>query len=124
MSKGKPYRTRVVDGYEILVGRSDDDNDYLTFKVAKGRDLWLHVGGGTPGSHVVVKNPSGKDVPREVLEAAAQLAAWYSKARGAPRGEVHWCKQADVSKPKGAPRGQVQIKRFKKIKVVPSNLED
>ena len=80
MSKGKPYRTRVVDGYEILVGRSDDDNDYLTFKVAKGRDLWLHVGGGTPGSHVVVKNPSGKDVPREVLEAAAQLAAWYSKA--------------------------------------------
>ena len=124
MSKGKPYRTRVVDGYEILVGRSDDDNNYLTFKVAKGRDLWLHVGGGTPGSHVVVKNPSGKDVPREVLEAAAQLAAWYSKARGAPRVEVHWCKQADVSKPKGAPRGQVQIKRFKKIKVVPSNLED
>ena len=101
-SKGRPYRTVVVDGYEVLVGRSDDDNDYLTFRVAEKRDLWLHAGGGTPGSHVVVRNPEGGEVPREVVEKAAQLAAWYSKARGAPRVEVHVCRVADVSKPKGA----------------------
>lgn len=122
-SKGRPYRTVVVDGYDVLVGRNDADNDYLTFRVAEKRDLWLHAGGGTPGSHVILKNPDGGDIPREVVEKAAQLAAWYSKARGAPRVEVHVCRAADVSKPKGAPRGQVLIKKFSRIKVTPSRLE-
>lgn len=123
-SKGRPYRTVDVDGWDVLVGRSDEDNDHLTFDVADRRtDWWLHVAGGTPGSHVVLRNPDGLDVPREVLEKAAQLAAWYSKARGAPRVEVHYCRAADVSKERGAPRGRVMIKRFKKVKVVPSRLE-
>ena len=122
-SKGRPYRTVVVDGYEVLVGRSDDDNDHLTFRVAEKRDLWLHAGGGTAGSHVVIKNPEGGEVPREVIEKAAQLAAWYSKARGAPRVEVHVCRVSDVSKPKGAPKGQVMIKKFARVKVAPSRLE-
>ncbi len=125
VSKGqpKPYRTVDIDGWEVLVGRSASDNDYLSLKVAKGRDTWLHVAGGTPGSHVVIRNETGGDPPREVLEQAAQLAAWYSKARGAPRVEVHYCKAADVSKERGAPAGQVRIKRFKKMKVTPSKLD-
>lgn len=118
-SKGRPYRTVEVDGYQVLIGRGDDDNDHLTFRVAAGRDLWLHVGGGTPGSHVVVRNPEGGDPPREVVDRAAQLAAWYSKARGASKVEVHVCRVADVSKPRGAPRGQVQIRKFRKVKVAP-----
>ncbi|MCA9608792.1 MAG: DUF814 domain-containing protein [Myxococcales bacterium] len=118
-SKGRPYRTVELDGWEILVGRSAEDNDHLTFGVAKGRDLWLHVAGGMPGSHVVIKNPDNVEVPREIVERAAQLAAWYSKARGAPRVEVHVCRAADVSKPKGMPAGKVMIKKFKKLKVVP-----
>ncbi len=77
-----------------------------------------------PGSHVVIKNPEGGEVPREVVERAAQLAAWYSKARGAPRVEVHVCRAADVSKPKGLPPGKVQIKKFKKLKVVPEGAGD
>lgn len=123
-SKGKPYRTVVVDGYEVLVGRSDQDNDHLTFRVADKRDLWLHAGKGTPGSHVVVRLPEGGEPPREVLEKAAQLAAWYSKARGAPRVEVHYCRVADISKGKGAPAGQVLLKRFKKLKVAPARLAE
>ena len=123
-SKGRPYRTIVVDGFEVLVGRGDTDNDYLTFDVADKRDLWLHIGGGTPGSHVIVRNPEGGPLPREVVEKAAQLAAWYSKARGAPRVVVHTCRVSDVSKPKDAPRGQVHIRRFNKLKVVPDKLED
>lgn len=121
-SKGKPYRTLTLDGWEVLIGRSAEDNDYLSLKVAKGRDLWLHVGGGTPGSHVVVRNETGGEPPREIVEKAAQLAAWYSKARGAPKVEVHYCRASQVSKEKGAPAGQVRIKDFKKIKVVPSRL--
>ncbi|MCB9596546.1 MAG: DUF814 domain-containing protein [Sandaracinaceae bacterium] len=121
-SKGKPYRTVEVDGWEVLVGRSAVDNDHLTFGVAKGKDLWLHVAGGSPGSHVVIKNPEGGDVPRDVVEKAAQLAAWYSKSRNAARVEVHVCRAADVSKPKGLPPGKVQIKRYTKVKVTPSTL--
>ena len=122
-SKGRPFRTVDIDGWEVLVGRGDADNDHLTFGVADKRDMWMHVGGGTPGSHVVIRNPDGVEVPREVLDKAAQLTAWYSKARGAPKVEVHVCRVADVSKPRGAPRGQVEIKRFKRIKVRPSRLE-
>jgi len=122
-SKGRPYRTVEIEGFEVLVGRAARDNDYLTFRVADKRDHWLHVGGGTPGSHVVIRNPDAVDIPRDVLEKAAQLAAWYSKARGAPRVEVHACRVSSVTKPKGSPPGQVQIKKFKKLKVVPSRLD-
>ncbi|APR88094.1 Fibronectin/fibrinogen-binding protein [Minicystis rosea] len=118
-SKGRPYRTVTVEGFDILVGRGDEDNDHLTFDVAEPHDLWLHVGGGTPGSHVIVKNPEKGEVPRGVIERAAQLAAWYSKARGAPRVEVHYCRASDVSKPRGAPKGLVELARFKSIKVKP-----
>ncbi len=118
-SKGRPYRTLVVAGFEVLVGRGDEDNDHLTFDVAEPRDLWLHVAGGTPGSHVVVRNPTGGEVPREVVERAAAAAAWYSKARAAPKVEVHYCKVADVSKPRGAPTGLVELARWKSVKVKP-----
>jgi predicted ribosome quality control (RQC) complex YloA/Tae2 family protein len=118
-SKGRPYRTLRVGDFEILVGRGDEDNDHLTFDVAEPRDLWLHVAGGTPGSHVVVRNPEGVEVPREVVERAAALAAWYSKARAASKVEVHYCRASDVSKPRGAPPGLVQLARWKSVKVKP-----
>ena len=119
-SKGRPYRTVDVEGYEVLIGRAAADNDYLTFHVAAKRDLWLHVGGGTPGSHVVVRNPDGGEVPDPVIEVAAAAAAWYSKARGSPRVEVHLCRVSDVSKPRGAPAGQVELSRWRRLRVRPS----
>lgn len=119
MGKGKGYRTFSVGGYEVLVGKGSRDNDALTFDVAAGPDVWLHVGGETPGSHVVVRNPGGAELPRDVLESAAALAAWYSKARGAPFAKVDWCRKSDVVKPRGAPAGLVELKRKKTIKVKP-----
>jgi predicted ribosome quality control (RQC) complex YloA/Tae2 family protein len=118
-SKGRPYRTVIVEGWEVLIGRGEEDNDHLTFDVAEPRDLWLHVAGGTPGSHVVVKNPDGGEVPKTVIEAAAAAAAWYSKARGAPKVEVHLCSARDVSKPRGAPAGLVELAKWKSIRVKP-----
>lgn len=120
MGNGKPYRTFVVGGFEILVGKGSRENDELTFDVAAPHDVWLHVGGETPGSHVVVRNPGKGEVPREIVEAAAGLAAWYSKARGAPFVKVDWCRRADVSKPRGAPAGMVELRRFKALKVKPA----
>jgi predicted ribosome quality control (RQC) complex YloA/Tae2 family protein len=119
-SKGRPYRTFVIEGYEVLVGRADEDNDWLTFEVALPHDLWLHVARGTPGSHVIVRNPDKGEVPREVIEPAAAIAAWYSKARGAPRVEVHVCRASDVRKPRGAPAGLVELARWKSVRVRPA----
>ncbi len=123
-SKGRAYRTVEVEGFEVFVGKAASDNDYLTFKVAKPQDLWLHVN-GVPGSHVVVRNPDKlPDIPKPVIERAAEFAAYYSKAREA-RGkvEVHVCWASDVRKVRGAPAGEVQLRRWDRVKVYPRALE-
>lgn len=105
-----------MDGCEILVGKSAADNDALTFRVARPNDLWLHAGGHA-GSHVVVRSMDDTEIPRHVVERAAQLAAYHSKARDA-RGKiaVHVCLAGDVRKRRGAPAGQVELKRYDTIK--------
>jgi len=117
-SKGKPYKTVRFEGYDILVGRGDRENDELTFEVAAPEDLWLHVAGGVAGSHVVVRNPDGQNpLPPTVVERAAVLAAWHSKARGRARVEVHLCRVADVRKRRGAPPGEVELARWERVRV-------
>ena len=111
------YQTFETEGYEILVGASARDNDRLTFKVADPQDLWLHVG-GMPGSHVVVRNPGGGEVPRTVVKRAAELAAFHSKARAAGgKVNVSVCRACDVRKPRGAKPGTVQLRRHEEVKV-------
>ena len=118
-SKGRGYRRLEVEGFEILVGKGDVENDELTFGVADPRDWWLHVAGHS-GSHVIVRNPDGLDaLPRPVLQRAAELAAWHSKGRGAGKLEVHVCRVADVSKPRGAPAGTVRLRRWMSLRVYP-----
>jgi predicted ribosome quality control (RQC) complex YloA/Tae2 family protein len=117
-SKGRGFRTESVDGFEVLVGKGDADNDRLTFGVGEPHDVWMHVA-GCPGSHVVIRNPDDvAELPRPVLEGAAALAAFHSKARGA-RGKVlvHVCRVADVSKPRGFARGEVRLRRFDSVRV-------
>lgn len=115
------YDTHHIDGWEVLVGQSAKDNDRLTFKVAAPQDVWLHVGGGTPGSHVVVRNPDGGEVPRAVVKEAAALAVRHSKAKNAGgKVDVHVCRACDVSKPRGAKAGSVQLRRYDSVKVYPA----
>ncbi len=124
-SKGKAYRTVEIGGFEVLVGKRARDNDELTFGVADPPDFWLHVADYS-GSHVVVRNPDDLPaLPREVLERAAQLAAYYSKAQNA-RGkiEVHVCRAADVRKPRGAPAGLVELKRWDSLRVYARGLQE
>jgi predicted ribosome quality control (RQC) complex YloA/Tae2 family protein len=106
------------DGFEILVGRAARDNDYLTFKVAKPNDLWLHAA-DYGGSHVVVRNATRKDVPHRTIIEAAQLAAQFSQARKDPKVDVHYTERKFVSKSKGAAPGLVRLTRFKNILVEP-----
>ena len=117
--KGRAVRNVELDGFEILIGKGDADNDHLTFKVASPLDIWLHVA-GVPGSHVVVRNPDRlAELPRAVLERAAELAAFHSKAKHGGKVEVHWCRVADVSKPRGAAPGKVMLRTFKSVRVYP-----
>jgi predicted ribosome quality control (RQC) complex YloA/Tae2 family protein len=96
----------------------------LTLKIAKGDDFWFHVA-GYGGSHVVLKNPEKLVTPpRPSLLEAAQLAAYFSQARNAPKVEVHYTQKKFVSKPKGAKPGLVRLKDFKSISVRPQLLTE
>jgi hypothetical protein len=117
--KGRAFRSVMVEGFEVLIGKGDADNDQLTFKVADPLDLWFHVA-NTPGSHVVIRNPERiADLPRGVIERAAELAAFFSKARDGGKVEVHYCRAADVSKPRGFAPGKVMLKQWKSLRVYP-----
>lgn len=113
------FRRVEVDGYEVLVGKGARDNDRLTFRVARPRDWWLHAA-GFAGSHVVVRVDEDGEAPRSVLERAAQLAVYHSKARDAGgKVAVHVCRAGDVRKPRGAPPGQVQLRAWDVLRVYP-----
>ncbi|HKG59189.1 MAG TPA: NFACT RNA binding domain-containing protein [Pyrinomonadaceae bacterium] len=106
------------DGYEILVGRAARDNDNLTFRVAQPNDLWMHTG-DYPGSHVVVRNPTRKEIPQRTIIEAAQLAGKFSQASKDAKVVVHYTERKFLSKPKGAAPGLVRLSRFRSITVEP-----
>jgi predicted ribosome quality control (RQC) complex YloA/Tae2 family protein len=107
-----------TDGYEILVGRASKDNDNLTFKIAQPNDLWLHAG-DYPGSHVVVRNPTRKEIPHRTIIEAAQLAGKFSQASGDSKVVIHYTPRKFLSKQKGAAPGLVRLSRFRSITVEP-----
>lgn len=116
---GETFRRFVSsEGYPIWVGRNNEQNDRLTMRIANGNDLWLHVGGGRPGSHVVVRLPKQKTASLETLLDAATLAVHFSKARGEPRLEVVYTLKKHVRKPKGLPAGAVVPSQTKTIVVL------
>ena len=107
-----------TDGYEILVGRAAKDNDNLTFRVAQANDLWMHAG-DYPGSHVVVRNPTRKEIPQRTVIEAAQLAGKFSQASDDSKVVIHYTERKFLSKPKGAAPGLVRLSRFRSIAVEP-----
>ena len=121
-SREVPARVRRYtspDGLIILVGKSGDENDALTFRVASPSDFWLHAA-GRPGAHVVVRNPKRMTMlPERSLRVAAEIAAFHSGARQESRVDVHYTQRKHVRKKKGMPSGQVLLRRFRTIQVTP-----
>jgi predicted ribosome quality control (RQC) complex YloA/Tae2 family protein len=116
-----PYRVFPIGTqYEAWVGKSSSDNDTLTFRHAGPHDYWMHVRGSS-GSHVVLRSVSGGrfDPPKDVLRAAAKIAAYYSKMKKAGMVPVAWCERKYVKKPKNAPPGTVTMQREEVIFVEP-----
>ena len=105
------------EGHQILVGRNNAQNDRLSLHVARGNDLWFHVGGGRAGSHVVVRLPRGKSGSLETLLDAGTLAIHFSRSRGSPLCEVLYTQCKHLRKPKGLPPGRVLVNQSRSLRV-------
>ncbi len=106
------------DGFEILVGKKAVDNDFLTFRVARSLEMWLHAA-DYPGSHVIIRNPQKKDIPDRTLIEAAELAAFYSDARELEKAAVNYTQRKFVNKPRKAAPGLVSLASHRTIMVKP-----
>jgi predicted ribosome quality control (RQC) complex YloA/Tae2 family protein len=109
-----PKRYRTEQGLEIWVGRTDEGNDYLTTRLARGNDLFFHLE-GYPGSHVVLRTEGRSDPPSESMIDACELAVHFSKMKNASRADVHVAHIKDVKKPKGTKPGLVYVLKGKTI---------
>lgn len=116
----EPRRFVSTDGREILVGRSSAGNEHLTFRLARPHDLWLHVE-GYRGSHVIVRNRKGQTVPPRTLREAAQVAAFFSKARNAGKVPVHYTAVRFVRRVKKGKSGTVLLTQEKAVVVSPDS---
>ncbi len=113
--KRKPYREFTsAAGRRIWVGRSARDNDTLTFRLARGNDLWLHARGQT-GSHVVVPGSGAAWPDGETLLDAATLAAHFSRGRSEAVVDVAVTRRKYVQKAKGAAPGAVRFTQDKNV---------
>ena len=112
-----PLEYKSKDGFTILVGRNNRQNDLLTLRTANKNDIWLHTK-NIPGSHVIICN-NGREVPDSTLEEAARLAASHSKARGSSQVPVDYTAVKNVSKPQGAKPGRVIYVNYKTVYVTP-----
>lgn len=93
-------------GYQILIGRNAEMNDILTTQIANEEDIFFHAS-GVPGSHVIIIKKENEEVPKEVIQRAAELAAVNSRGKGQVR--VVWTKAKYVTKDKSQKMGEVYV---------------
>jgi predicted ribosome quality control (RQC) complex YloA/Tae2 family protein len=113
-----PYHEFIFKGYKIWVGRNAESNDTLTLKLSYKEDLWLHAK-DVSGSHVLIKHQAGKNFPKEVIERAAELAAYNSKRKNDSLCPVIVTPKKFVRKRKGDPAGAVVVEKEDVVMVVP-----
>ncbi|SKC87275.1 Rqc2 family fibronectin-binding protein [Maledivibacter halophilus] len=113
----KPSEYITSDGFTVLAGKNNKQNDYLTLKVASKKDIWLHTK-DIPGSHVIIRT-EGKEVSEDTIKAAALIAAYNSKGRYSSKVPIDYTYVKYVKKPSGAKPGMVIYENFKTIYVTP-----
>ncbi len=120
-SPGTLFRRYVLASkYELWVGRNAKEGEILTFRHARPFDLWLHAR-GVSGAHAVLRLPARDDQPSAYLiEQAASIAAWHSKARTHSIAPVIVTPKKYVRKMRGAPMGQVMVSREEVVMVEPA----
>jgi predicted ribosome quality control (RQC) complex YloA/Tae2 family protein len=118
----KPRKFLSSSGFTILVGRNNVQNDYLTVKLSRKDDLWLHTK-GIHSSHVLIVS-EGKEIDDDTILEAAALCAWFSKGKDAPKVEVDYCPVSHVKKPVGSRPGMVVYEGHYSVLVEPKLLEE
>lgn len=113
----KPYHYISSDGFSILVGKNNRQNEQLTLRTARKEDIWLHVK-DMPGSHVIIRREN-KEVPESTLMEAAVLAAYYSKGKNSSLVDVDYTEKKNVRKPNKAKPGMVIYENYNTITVKP-----
>jgi predicted ribosome quality control (RQC) complex YloA/Tae2 family protein len=108
----------LSEGWTLFVGRSAQNNDELTMKFAKQKDTWLHAR-GVSGSHAVLRSAQSTKPTKNILEKAAAIVAYYSKARNATYTPVVYTQRNNVRKPKGSAVGAVVLDREETIMIQP-----
>ena len=106
-----------ANNFTILVGKNNLQNDKLTLKTARKTDIWFHVK-DCPGSHTVILT-NGKNPDFETLMLAAQIAAYFSKAKNSSQVPVDYTQIKNVKKPNGAKPGMVIYENYKTLFVTP-----
>ena len=109
-----PRKFKSSEGYDILVGRNNKQNDYLTKKKANDHDIWVHTK-KIPGSHVIIRNHANDEIPEKTIKEAAQLAAYFSKGKMSTNVPVDYTTVKNVNKPKGAKPGLVYYDDYKTL---------
>lgn len=117
MARLEPLALPSPDGHSILVGRNSRQNDDLTFRQASGADWWFHAR-GVPGSHVIVRG-AGQELPRATVRRAAELAAYFSRARQDASVVVDYTQRNHVRRIPGAAPGLVHYSQERTIRVAP-----
>ena len=111
-----PRHYLTARGLSVLVGRNARENHHLTFRVARAEDLWLHAR-DVPGSHVVLRDDEGR-AGADDLREAAELAAFFSEARGEALVDVHVTRRKHVKPARGGP-GRVFVAHSDTLRVPP-----
>ena len=112
-----PIEYQSSDGFRILVGRNNKQNDQLTLRTANKNDLWLHTK-GIHGTHVIIC-AEGREIPDSTILEAAQIAAAHSKGRDSAQVPVDYTRVKNVSKPNGALPGKVIYVNYNTVYVTP-----
>ena len=112
-----PMEFQVADGFKVLVGRNNRQNDMLTMKQARKQDIWFHAK-DMPGSHAVLIT-AGRTPTEAAMEQAASLAAGHSRGKSSSRLQVDYTEIRNVSKPQGAKPGFVNFVNYKTMYVEP-----
>ena len=122
-TKSEPMKFISVDGYEILVGRNNKQNDELTLRMAYSTDIWFHTK-NIPGSHTIVRTKGPGEAPDTTLMQAAKIAAYHSKARNSSQVPVDYTAVKNVKKPNGAKPGMVIYDHYNTVYVLPENADE
>jgi predicted ribosome quality control (RQC) complex YloA/Tae2 family protein len=104
------HRYHSPSGFELLIGRNNRQNDQLTFRTANDYDIWFHTL-EIPGSHALLRITPGTVAEEADLQFAADMAAYYSRARHSEQVPVVYTEPKYVYKPKGAKPGMVVYKQ-------------